>query len=366
VLDEASATLGIPVLNVGRDQDVAVARQVLGELWDKTLTAANLSGDPTGHLALLDHIRRAEEQLTAELLGAWDSVQERLPAALDMIRQPRSIESLLESVVGGMYTLGFDRAILSRVEDFTWLAERVHIGRDADWAKRILHAGNVEPQALDHTIVEGEMLRRKVGILVRDVQHRPGVHRRIAAASRSESYAAAPLIVDDEVIGFLHGDMYYQHRDPHDLDRRLLMVYSGAVSEAIGKLSVTEHLRGVNRMLRSVADTPPTPRLGPSARAVAPDPTGLLCPAQPGSVVTAAVLDAPVAGMGNTTLTRREVDVLKLLAGGDSNAAIARRLAISLGTVKTHVKSILRKLGAENRVEAAACWFEIEAARDRR
>jgi DNA-binding NarL/FixJ family response regulator len=37
-----------------------------------------------------------------------------------------------------------------------------------------------------------------------------------------------------------------------------------------------------------------------------------------------------------------------------------------LGTVKTHVKSILRKLGAENRVEAAACWFEIEAARDRR
>lgn len=44
---------------------------------------------------------------------------------------------------------------------------------------------------------------------------------------------------------------------------------------------------------------------------------------------------------------------LRHLADGESNKAIARSLGISNGTVKLHVKSILRKLGAASRVEAA-------------
>jgi two-component system response regulator DevR len=54
-------------------------------------------------------------------------------------------------------------------------------------------------------------------------------------------------------------------------------------------------------------------------------------------------------------LTAREIEVLGLLAEGRDNAAIGRRLFISATTVKHHVSSILRKLGTENRVEAAVC-----------
>lgn len=53
-------------------------------------------------------------------------------------------------------------------------------------------------------------------------------------------------------------------------------------------------------------------------------------------------------------LTRRELDVLALMVDGLTNQEIAERLVVSLSTVKTHVSSIIAKLGASTRTEAAA------------
>ena len=55
-------------------------------------------------------------------------------------------------------------------------------------------------------------------------------------------------------------------------------------------------------------------------------------------------------------LTSREHEILKLIAKGMSNKLIARELDISDGTVKVHVKHILKKLGLKSRVEAAV-WM---------
>jgi two-component system nitrate/nitrite response regulator NarL len=57
-------------------------------------------------------------------------------------------------------------------------------------------------------------------------------------------------------------------------------------------------------------------------------------------------------------LTPRETEILGLLAEGQSNKAIARNLGISDGTVKLHVKAILRKLDVHSRVEAAVMAVE--------
>jgi LuxR family maltose regulon positive regulatory protein len=53
-------------------------------------------------------------------------------------------------------------------------------------------------------------------------------------------------------------------------------------------------------------------------------------------------------------LTPRELQVLSMLAAGQSNQVIARQLVVTLDTVKKHVSHLLAKLGAANRTEAVA------------
>lgn len=58
--------------------------------------------------------------------------------------------------------------------------------------------------------------------------------------------------------------------------------------------------------------------------------------------------------LGVETLSLREVEVLQLISLGHANKAIAKQLAITEDTVKGHVKSVIAKLGANNRTHAVA------------
>jgi LuxR family maltose regulon positive regulatory protein len=67
----------------------------------------------------------------------------------------------------------------------------------------------------------------------------------------------------------------------------------------------------------------------------------------------------PVSGGIVDPLTSRELEVLKMLAAGRSNQAIARELVVTLDTIKKHVGHVLGKLGAANRTEAVARAREL-------
>jgi DNA-binding NarL/FixJ family response regulator len=87
----------------------------------------------------------------------------------------------------------------------------------------------------------------------------------------------------------------------------------------------------------------------------------LLDPAVTRSVVAGFIRNRPKAPPevdGTTRLTRRELEILRLIATGHANAEIADRLVLSEATVKTHVGSILSKLRVRDRVQAVIYAYE--------
>ncbi|MHC3455339.1 response regulator [Streptomyces prasinus] len=88
---------------------------------------------------------------------------------------------------------------------------------------------------------------------------------------------------------------------------------------------------------------------------------GVLAPAVTGRLIAAFAQGAPVSPETTgalSSLTRREREILTLVATGLSNAEIGERLGLALGTVKVHVSAVLNKLGLRDRVQATIFAYE--------
>jgi DNA-binding NarL/FixJ family response regulator len=124
----------------------------------------------------------------------------------------------------------------------------------------------------------------------------------------------------------------------HDEDEKLFAaIRAGASGYILKNTNSTDFLGGLRGALKGEAPLPPklAARLIDEFARLASRPASAEDPTQ-----------AP-------DLTPREQEVLKLIADGKSDKEIAVRLSLSLHTVKTHVRSILSKLHAVNRREAA-------------
>jgi LuxR family transcriptional regulator, regulator of acetate metabolism len=275
--------------------------------------------------------------------------------ALARLRGITSPEEMLQRVPEELCKgLGFDRAIISRVEDSMWIPVQIHVNGDEAWAKRILAAAS-EPQPLDHLLIESEMARRRAPLLVRDVQESDHVHQPIASVSDSRSYVAAPIMPEGHVIGFFHADYYLSQRHADEVDKDVLFAFAEAFGYVFLRAVLATRLKAQGDQVRAMAasleavideiresevtmtgESHPTPAGGPR-----------LAPPSPGDHRL------------HSLLTARELEVLSLLAAGETNAAIGTRLVISEGTVKSHVKHILRKLRAANRAEAVSKYMRL-------
>ncbi len=338
--------------------DDASARVVLKSIWTSAIaTITGSSGGPTTDVVeILQAVKELDEQLLLDHLRHQDRALQRVRTALGMLGETKTCTSLLDSAAATACSLGFDRSIVSRVAESLWIPERVHVEKDPQWAEEILAVGRECPQQLNGSIIETEMVRRRTSLLVDQVQERPGVHREIAEASMSRSYAAAPIVVHGVVAGFVHVDCYYQQRNVDPLDRQVLSMFTEGLGQALTRTMVLDDLdtirQDVERLSRRVAAARDQDHQATIWGHENED-AGGLPPARGSGRVDNFLRSAPV----DPTLTRREVEVLRLMAAGDTNARIARSLVISEGTVKSHVKHILRKLGAANRAEAVSHWL---------
>ncbi len=116
----------------------------------------------------------------------------------------------------------------------------------------------------------------------------------------------------------------------------------------------------VARLASPAPASPPTPVLVPKGRPghVATYPATAVVPAQRVDVPIVASRLGPLARPARSvTLTERELQVLRGMADGQSNAEIGRDLFVSEDTVKTHARRLFRKLGARDRAHAVAAGF---------
>ncbi|MER5727207.1 response regulator transcription factor [Streptomyces sp. NPDC002138] len=127
---------------------------------------------------------------------------------------------------------------------------------------------------------------------------------------------------------------------------------AGAVGYLLKNLPSAELARAVRLVHAGVAQLDASVMTRLAAALAAPGPTGP-APDGPGPTATDAPGHRPPGPGPADALTGREVDVLRLVAGGSTNREIATRLHLSEGTVKNHISRILGRLGLRDRTQAA-------------
>lgn len=301
---------------------------------------------------------RLQGQRLTRRLRALIRVQE----ALARLRGIDSVKKLIQQAgVEVCRACDLDRAIVFRVDGSTLIPECVHMEGDPEWAERILALGRAQPPPLEHGLLETEMLRRRAPALVLDPANDSRAYQPLVMASRTRGYVAAPIMPEGRVIGFVHGDRYFNPPEVDTFDRDTLWAFAEGLGYAIERTVLLERLRSQRDQVRRMVSSTEAVL---SELADAEVEFGRAEDRETIAVArTAAAMFVAPESRIEALLTRREREVLALMAAGATNAEIANRLVISEGTVKSHVKHILRKLRASNRAEAVSRYMRLAAAR---
>lgn len=287
----------------------------------------HVAGDPEQFASwgdLVTDVRSARTDLLAHELTRQRSMMTDVTTALATLRAANTVDDLVESIPIQTVALGYERAMFSWVEDEYWVPRSMFTLSGPQEAKAILAAG-APPYVHTRELMEVDVVRHRRSILVLDCDSNPRVHPRISPVSRSVTYVAAPIVARNHVAAFVHTDGNVDSGLNDEFDRQVL----GLFCEGIGVM--------LDRLLLAHAHADAGPEED----------------------------QHPVADWIEV-LTDREREVLRLMAQGLTNPQIANRLFISAETTKTHVKKLMRKLGAHTRAEAGAMYHQLRVPRPAR
>jgi DNA-binding CsgD family transcriptional regulator len=254
--------------------------------------------------------------------------------------------------------VGLDRVLLSSVEGGVLTPEAIHVSGGG--APKMLAALREQPHRLDYPLIEGEIMRRRRAQVVRVAGEQTRGRFAFAHVLGWSEYAATPLALDGRVIGFFHGDRQASGGTVEDADALGLASFAACFGIVYERAVLRHRLRVQHHEMRQMANWADarTSDLGDRSITLDDDTGG----SPLGMVVRSAGIGEPAL---RELLTRRELEVLKLMVRGETNAGIARDLVVSEGTVKFHVKNILRKMHAANRAEATSRYLRLTLNRTR-
>ncbi len=196
---------------------------------------------------------------------------------------------------------------------------------------------------------EHELLRRPMAV---GEPRTRALSSAVGIALGLERLAVAPIAPDVRAVAFLVGTREGGMDDPQ---RSLFATYGHAIAAALDLV--------VMRMRASEVITEAR-RAATSIQALGREMTSasVVLPLDSGFGLTFPVAPEPAAVGRNAwaeVLTTKEISIAELLVEGRSNRDIATTLVLSPETVKSHVSSILKKLGVGNRAEAVARLMRI-------
>jgi DNA-binding CsgD family transcriptional regulator len=341
------------------DAALSAARRALCEHLEGSLVAPQ-DGCHGVIAALLLRSELAQVSLKDAILARHTEMVLGAQQALGGLRGIATVASLAERAPVAAHRMGFSRILFSRIRDGDWVACSAWATEDEEFAQTMVAVGVANPRRLSGPLLESEMVRRGVPILVRDPQSNPRVHPELVAVTKTAGYVAAPVSTWGRPIGLLHADRSTDGPVVHEVDRDVLAMFAEGLGVAFERNLMMERLQAMRRAADEHLRT---------ANALADDFT-LDVMERAGSasapvehlLQTSDPLRDPTfghAGGNLRDLTAREIDVLHGMAAGQTNAQVALSLFVAEGTVKSHVKHILRKLGAANRTDAVAKYHHL-------
>ena len=231
----------------------------------------------------------------------------------------------------------FERVLIGDVREDGLHVRSVTLAEARAGAAAALEELRAAPIPLEYPSIEDEVARRQGAEVVQATAPRSRASRRLTDVLGWHSYVVTALVVQGNTVGLLHADSPTAAGPLDGLHAEVAARYAEGLAGMFERAVLREMLQMHHHELRSAVEWM-TARLGQLAGDAddwggggqAPDPSGA------------------------EALTPREVEVLRRLARGQTNLEIARALVVREGTVKYHVKNILRKLGATSRADAVA------------
>jgi DNA-binding CsgD family transcriptional regulator len=231
----------------------------------------------------------------------------------------------------------FERVLIGEVRPDGLHPRALWCAGDPGGAAAALEELRRAPIALEYPSIEDEVARRQRTEIVQAQAARSRAARRLREVLSWDSYVVSALVVQGNTVGLLHADAHGTDRELDGLDADVVSRYAEGVAGVFERAVLREMLRLHHQELRSAVEWM-SARLGQLSGGA-----GDWSEAADGA-----------GSAGTEALTPRELEVLRLLARGQTNLEIARALVVREGTVKYHVKNILRKLGATSRADAVS------------